>query len=312
MEKCYNVNQFKETEKSYKNPFITPVFACLGEVYDSADILRLQESFNDLTAEEILGFLGLSKEDYKDITSYILLKNIKQGVSEVNVLSLNPFLTQEALKEFNLRGKVLVRAKDLNKLQSALKGIDYGVFVDPYYDGDELLSFVSDYSAKNKVPVVVLLYDDLEKTGEINSTYNQTPIQYIENLGLLDRKVSILGGVYADKDDFAVISSYGAKMIICPYESLNFGRGSPNLYAMVNAGVDVEIASPVINNLFKEFEFVSVVSRGLLNDENILPIDEVESLAKTETIKPDFDEEKYLKLQEKIKEIKEKLKNADC
>ena len=311
MERCYNVKKTKEMEKSYKNAFITPIFVCLSEVYDSVDLLRLQEKFVELTAEEILSFLGLSKENYKEILCYVLLNSIKQGIGEVNILSLNPFLTQEVLKELNLSGKVLIRAKDLNEFQSSLNGIDYGVYVDPYYDGDELLSFVSDYSAKNKVPVVVLLYDDLEKTGEINSTYNQTPIQYIENLGFLDRDVSILGGVYADKDDFVTISSYGAKMIICPYESLNFGRGSPNLYAMLNAGVNVEIASPIINDICKEFEFGSVVSRGLLNDENILPIDEVESLAETETIKPDFDEEKYLKLQEKINNIKEKLKNAD-
>lgn len=312
MGRCNNIIQFKNYKKSYKNAFITPIFAILSEIFDSVDLLKLEEKFNDLSANEILNFLGLKKEDYKDILSFVLLKNIKQSVGEVNILSLDPFLTEKVLTDLNLSGKVFLRAKDLNEFEANLNAINYGIFIDPYCDGDEMTSYVSDYCAKNKIPVVVALYDDLEKTGQLNSIYNQTPIQYIENLGLLDREISILGGVYADKDDFAIISSYGAKMIICPYESMNFGRGSPNLYSMLNSGINVEIGSPIINDIYKELEFVSVVSRGLLNDESLLPINEVKNLAKISETQIKFDEEKYLKLKEKINKIKEKLKYANC
>ena len=307
MERCYNIKELKNNENvSYRNGFVMPIFAFLSDFYDSHDLLNLIETFSELHGSQILDFLGLTPDDYADLIRHSISENIGKGVSEMDILSLDPFLTQKIFSEFQITGTIYIRAKDIGCFEKDLdKSSGVGVFVEPYYDGDELTSFVSDFCGKNKLPVIAQLYDDLLKTGEINSTFNQTPIQYIENIGLLDRDLKILGGNYADKDDFSLISSYGAKMIICPYESLNFGRSCPNLQAMLNAGVNVEIASPIENDLFKEFEFISVVSRGLLSDESVLDLKEVSKLSISN--KERISVKTYKNLEERLEKIKEKI-----
>ena len=308
MEKCCeNIQLNKMHLEGLRNSFLLPILSGLSEYLDSKDLLKLIEKLETLPGQEILDILGLDDNRYRTILEQALLISISQGVSEIGILSLNPFLAKNVFDTLGLSGIIYVRASDLDDFRDMLNSngekIKFGVFVDPYVDGDELTNEVSDFCAKHKVSVMINLYDELEKTGELNSTYNLTPIEYVESIGLLDRDFKILGGVYADKDDFNLISGYGGKIVVCPYESLNFGRGSPNVYAMQNSGVEVELSSPIINDIEREVEITSVVSRGLLNDPNILEVSEVFEMAKIDKPRIELSEEVYKNTNQNYKQI---------
>lgn len=315
MEQYYNIeNLINDKKFAYRNSFVMPISFALSKIMDYGDLSVVSEKFEEMKSNEILDYLSLNEEEYETILRYCLLYNINKGVSEVGILSLNPLIEQKLIKEFKIKTQLFIRANDvdeknINKTIKELKNNEIltSIYIDPYFAGDELCSKISEISGKFKIPVLLQMLDDLEKTGMINSIFDKLPINYIEDLGFLDRDCTLLGCSVADKEDFSILANYGAKVIVNTYESLNFGRGSPNIYAMQSSGLEVQIASPILNVIEKEIEFASVVSRGILNDPSILPVEEVlnMTISKNERIKIISD---YSDIEEKFKKILEKIK----
>lgn len=318
MERYYSINNLKDTSKSkgkfgLKNSFCLPLMSFFSCFYDSCDILTLIERFSEAKSTEILSELGLSDEELEIITKRCLLDNIKNGVSEIGLLALNPRVVLKACLDFEINATIYVRIKDVDNIATLLeefKGqkIKLGLFVDPYVDGDDLTNKASELSGKYNLPVVCVLFDDIKKTGMLNSLFDTLPVNYIEDVGLLDRDCSILGGIYADKDDFSLIASYGAKIIVSPHDSLNLGKGIANLQSMQNSGVEVNLASLMNSDIVSEISLASMLCRSLLSDPEILPVSEVLEIAISKYPRLDFKNEIVLEVEEKCEKIYEKIK----
>lgn len=316
MERCYKVKKLYTNEKGaygLRNSYCLPFLSFLGEYFDSRDLLIQQENLLEMSAEEILSHFNLSESELTSIYYKYILDGIKSGVTDMNIVSIAPLITKKIMEEFGVKGTIIVRAKDLSMIPKIYKefsksDLRLGISVDPYIDGDDLTNKVSDISGNFKLPVFVTLYNDLEKTGMLNSLFNKPPINYIEDVGLLDRECYIYGGICADKDDFSTMSGYEAKMIVSPSDALNFGQGIINIQAMISSSVDVQIASPINNDIVDEIRLASILNRGLLNDCEILPINEVLELAISKRerllLKNDYNfvYEECEKIFEKIKE----------
>lgn len=282
METCYKINNLIKNETGafgFRNSYCLPFLSLLSDYLDSRDLLVHYENMLEMTSQDIIDKYTLSDQDFKLIYSKYLAEGIARGVTEMNVLAISPLILKTLFEEYKITGKILVCAKDIEIIPKIYKGFDksigLAIAVDPYIDGDELTNEVSEIAGKYKLPVFVTLYDNLEKTGMLNSLFNKPPINYIEDIGLLDRECYIFGGVCADKDDLSVMSGYNAKMIISPYDFLNLGYGFVNAYAMENNGVEIQLASAINNNMAEEIKLLSALNRGFLNDSEILPIDEI-------------------------------------
>lgn len=284
MEKCYKINNLLKNETGafgFRNSYCLPFLSLLSQYLDSRDIIVHYENMLELSSKEIMDKFGLSDEDLKLIYRRYICEGIARGVTEMNILAISPHILRDLYEEYKITGKILIRSKDIEVIPKIYKEFEKNVAiaVDPYIDGDELTSKVSEISGKYKLPVFVTLYDNLDKTGMLNSLFNKPPISYIEDLGLLDRECYIFGGVCADKEDFAVMSGYNAKMIISPYDFLNLGYGPVNAYAMQCSGVDVQLASALSNDIEGEIKLLRALDRGILNDSEILPLEEIIELA---------------------------------
>lgn len=301
---------------AFKNSLSLPFLNLIKKHYDTKEILVWQERFFELSSKEFLREYGLCQKDLENIIKFCLLENIKLGVSEIDVVSLDPVLCKNILEEFGLKGRIYLKAKDIDDLPEIVKEfksskIELAVMVDPYLDGDDLTNTVSLYSGKYKLPVLVTLFDDLQKTGMLNSLFDMPPADYIEKVGLFDRDCSVYGGIYADKDDFAKIASYGAKVVVCLFDSLNLGKGVANVYSMKNMEINVKLCSPINNNIIDEIKLAGVVNRGLLKDPTILKFDEVLEFALSERGKIEFDQKLYEKVKIECEKIIEKLKEKN-
>ena len=315
MEKCYKIENLYTNERGaygLRNSYCLPFLSFLGEYFDSRDILVFQENLLEMTSKEIIEKYDLSEKDLENILKRYVISGIKNGATEMNIVSLSPTVTKRVLEELGVGGKALIRAKDIEVIPKIYKefGGLLGVAVDPYIDGDDLTNEVSEVCGKYKLPVYVTLYNDLEKTGMLNSLFNKPPINYIEDVGLLDRECYIYGGICADKDDFSVMASYGAKVIVSPYDFLNLGQGIANICAMQGSDVTVQLASPINNDIIEEIRLAGALNRGLLSDCEVLSASEVLELAlsKKERIKLAGDYSLVYEECEKIMErIKEKI-----
>lgn len=153
-----------------------------------------------------------------------------------------------------------------------------------YTVGEEQLLSLVDYSAKHKLPMSLHLSETLKEVGEMTAELNQTPPEYLESIGVLDRDCTLYHCVHVDKDDMMLLTSYGANIVTCPSSNLKLGSGIAPVYSMTECGLNVAIGTDgaASNNsldMFKEMFLVSTLSKGLLCDPSVLPAREVLKMA---------------------------------
>ena len=160
------------------------------------------------------------------------------------------------IEEFEIDGKVIISADKLQEIRAQdLLGDNVIVEVSSVLEmSDGALSNLSDLSAKMKLPLLFHLGRTLEEVGLISVRYGKSPATLLEEFGFLDRECYILGGNYLDKDDFSLLSSYGAKVILTPKSDSLCGREFVNLLTLENADIDYCFGSDIypIVNIFHE------------------------------------------------------------
>ena len=285
MERYYSGYNLKDISKggenfALKNSFCLPLMSFFSEYCDAYKLNEIIDRFSEMDANKIIEELLLTEEDYELLTKKCIFNNLQNGGKKLGILTIMPKITKQAFEELGMKGRIYIRARDIENIDNILEDFDksdigLGIFLDPYIDGDEIVNEVSNLSAKHKLPVIVSIFDDIEKVGLLNTMFDVPPVNYLENVGLLDRECAILGGIYADKEDFSLLANYGTKIIVSPYDFLNLGKGIANTYAMINSGVDVEIASIINCNVIEEIKIMSALARGTLNNSEILPIEEL-------------------------------------
>ncbi len=67
-----------------------------------------------------------------------------------------------------------------------------------------------------------------------------SPVQYLRDLGFLDRRTLVVHGVQFSGEDLASLAAIGATLVSCPRSNVHVGVGSPPLEAFY--AMDVEVA----------------------------------------------------------------------
>lgn len=209
----------------------------------------------------------------------VVEKNIAVGVSELNLLTHDPFAAAEKYKKFNLTGKIIIYADDYKKnvtKKLTKQGFDLAIYID-------LLSFNERELEKLSLtclPVFIPLYDDLTRTGQIDSQFGMSPAKLIEEMGFLDRDCTIVGGTYADKDDLELLGSYGAKIAVCPVWQSQKGAALTNIVLMQKYGLKIGLGNggnPEID-LAKESEYLYLTTLSLLENPQAITLEEIQKL----------------------------------
>lgn len=209
----------------------------------------------------------------------VIEKNVAAGVARLNLLTSDPFAAAEKYKQHGLSGKIIVRAEQLDKraLKKLTKqGIDLAIYIDLLlFDEKQLEKF-----SLTGLPVFIPLFDDLTKTGQIDSNFGISPAKLIEEMGFLDRDCTIVGGAYADKDDLEILGSYGAKIAVCPISQSQSGATFSNVVLMRKAGLNIGIGSGANSeiDLAKECEYLYLTTLSLLENPQAIQREEIQKL----------------------------------
>lgn len=209
----------------------------------------------------------------------VIERNIAAGVVRLNLLTEDPLAAAEKYKNYGLSGKIIVRADLLDKrtLKKLIKqGIDLAIYID-------LLSFDERQLEKfslTGLPVFIPLFDDLTKTGQIDSNFGTSPAKLVEDMGFLDRDCTIISGAYADKDDLELLGSYGAKIVVCPISQSKLGATFSNVVLMHKSGLKVGIGSGKNDeiNLAKECEYLYLTTLSLLENPQAITLEEIQNM----------------------------------
>ncbi len=152
------------------------------------------------------------------------------------------------LKEFNKNNKINVMY-----LHNVTNFIDY-------YD-DVIVPFCR----KNNIKIVVRAGFDLMDMGICDITYHKTPIQILEEYGVLDLEPIILSATRLEKEDLEKLSYYNASVCLDLSNDLISGSGVAQIPTMQNLNLNIMLN--VRNDLFEELKLVYMLSNGIYNHE---------------------------------------------
>ena len=165
---------------------------------------------------------------------------------DTETLTLENFNTQ--LKKFEKNNKINVMY-----LHNVANYIDYF---------DDL---IVPFCRKNKIKIVVGAGTDLMDMGVCDITYNKTPIELLEEYGVLDLEPIILAATRLEKDDLEKLSYYNASVCLDLSNGLINGCGVAQIPTMQKLNLNIMLN--VRNDFFEELKLVYMLSQGIYNHE---------------------------------------------
>jgi len=117
------------------------------------------------------------------------------------------------------------------------------------------------------------LKDVLEQTGK-------TPINYLEELGMLSSNSLLAHGVHLDDNEIRLLAERKTSIAHCPSSNLKLGSGIARVADLLANGVNVAIGTDGCasnNNLdmWEEMHLASLVQKGVNFDPTVLPAEQV-------------------------------------
>lgn len=236
---------------SNSNSYLSPFIFYQDKEVDSSLIYEYQSYINNFTDEE------------KEILiNYHLAKNIQSGVTFVDDSAIFSEKIANLLNKYNLNGRVNFYNKE-NNFQNIKQ-----IYRCDLSMSDNLLCSISQDSAENKIPVSIKICETLEEAGEIDKKYNKSCVRYVEDLGLLDRNVTLFGCNFLDKDDLEILCTYDCDVVVSNFANLYLARGMPNVVNLISNGITVSFGSEFNTevDMFSEMKNCYLLTRNLLCD----------------------------------------------
>ncbi len=103
---------------------------------------------------------------------------------------------------------------------------------------DDCITYVSEHSVR----LAVQCASTLEEVGRIDGRFGKSPVMLLHEFGLLEYS-AILGGVYLDKEDLALMAQENVPLIVLPSSDAGSGRGVAPIRAALDKGVEVRIGT---------------------------------------------------------------------
>jgi len=109
----------------------------------------------------------------------------------------------------------------------------------------------------------------------IRSDTNETPVAYLDRLGLLDPYTLMVHGVWLDESDLSILSKRDVKMVHCPESNMKLGSGIAPVPQWMAHGLTVGIGTDgcASNNnldLFKEMDMAAKLHKAHSGDPTVM------------------------------------------
>jgi len=114
--------------------------------------------------------------------------------------------------------------------------------------------------------------DEVEKGLQL---YGDTPINWLNSLGLLDDRMQLVHSVWAKEDELMKIAERGSSVVHCPVSNAVLGSGIAPVKKMIDLGIPVILgtdgpASNDTQDIFETIKTALMISRASTQDANAL------------------------------------------
>ena len=131
---------------------------------------------------------------------------------------------------------------------------------------DKLITAAFEESVETSKPLFIRTPRTLFELGRITELYKCTPLELLENIGVLDKKVYLVGCNHLDPIDLKLMSTYDVEVIIEPTSAVDGAEGFPELYAMLKRGILPSFS--IIESIGKDMYLAKNVTGMLMADKD--------------------------------------------
>lgn len=235
---------------SYNNKF---------EILKNANFLRYNNKFEILQNNNTCNVDNVLQNDY---------------VIMPKLFNFNDYLNNAT---FNLNN---FSVESLNKQLTMFKNnnITPFMFIDNIIEAEPYLDQIVMFSKKNNVKIAVCAGKTLNEMGECDKLFGLSPINLLEEYGVLDLEPIIVGATNLDKEDFEKLNYYNASICLTLTEDLLNGNGIPPIVTIIKNNINVFFSSEH-NDIFKEMFLCYSLPKGMLNNSEVVGLTDVLKMA---------------------------------
>lgn len=112
-----------------------------------------------------------------------------------------------------------------------------------YLCAPELLKRASDIANKNNIPLIIHVAETLNEQGQIKEKYNKTPVQFLNDLGVLSSNLVACHSVHLSDDDIKLYKKNNVKVAHCPESNMKLASGIAPVPEMLKNGICVGLGT---------------------------------------------------------------------
>lgn len=243
-----------------------------------------------------------------ELYKYVVVKNALSGVSELAIFAQRPDIAFKVMQEANLQGLVLCEFDKFLNCQT--QKISSAIYIESLLDlSESQIEEISDFCAKQKIPLFIKFLQDLDEAGEISKAFGSDALKILEDFGLLDRELYLVGCNYLDKCDADNLLSYDKTCIVLtPVADMQLARGAVNINPLLQNGVKLKLGSGenFDINMLVEARAAIGQTANIMHDK-VVGFDEAKAMISSQNANmPKVGQEEFDKQKEKVEKIFEK------
>lgn len=141
---------------------------------------------------------------------------------------------------------------------------------------DKALDALIEYALASQAQLAVSCSQTLCEAGQIDARFGKSPVMTLHAFGLLGQS-TVIGGVYLDKEDLALMAQEGVQLTVLPSHDAGHGNGVAPVCAALRAGVRVRIGSGdgkynARRDILREAALLRLLVSAQLNKEDALTV----------------------------------------
>jgi cytosine/adenosine deaminase-related metal-dependent hydrolase len=154
----------------------------------------------------------------------------------------------------------------------------------PYSLNEARLREIARLSAETGAPVLMHVAEMTDEVANLRRDRNQTPVEYLDQLGLLNRRLVAAHCIFVTEGDIALLHARDVGVAHNMVANIKSAKGVAPVPAMTHAGVRVGLGTdgPMSGNtldLIGQLGYVAKVHKLDRKDRNLMPAVEVVTLA---------------------------------
>ena len=113
----------------------------------------------------------------------------------------------------------------------------------PYSVSNNTFELINTYAEQLDLTIHTHLHETLSEIEESKKQFGTTPIERLDDLGLLSPKLMAAHCVHLSERDINLLASNGVSSIINISSNMKLGSGLPNIFELVNKNINVAVGT---------------------------------------------------------------------